>query len=327
MSKTYFEFDRRLKRYNAGELTLPLGIVPAVEIDARESYTYEFYPDIAETGEDQYCFAAVVDSSRIGEVFETFFKYFHGPVKVVLTYLSYDFSRMYDNYRSATECRLDDVLKMWDRFRDYFVEDGTVGFGFISIDPLMELLIDEHGEVRFYCPMSIFDDVCADFSELGVPVCEEYWPYFYRKHVNRPVLKTGGQNSTLMDEFDIRYQFTLAFDLELLIDEESELDENEDRIGDSPWFGVFRLGAKQGARLRGRLIRGGWVTMGIFARNYREAKEFAESEIANTEEFEHIEWVMELYRVKDEHLDEDAREALKSSPIPGVHYVGEFETW
>jgi len=327
MAKPYFEFDKRLKRYKAGKLSLPLGIVSTAKTRGRECCTYEFYPDIADTGEDQYCFAAVVDSARTLEVFESFFKYFQAPVKVVLTYLSYDYSRVYDNYRSRSEYPFDEVHELWKRFRQYFADDGTVGFGIINVDPLMELIIDEHKEIRFYCPVELFDRVKKDFEKIGVPFVDNYEPYFYHEHINRPILKTGGQYSVLMDEFDIRYAFTRAFNLELLIDEESQEDEQDKTLGDTPWFGVFRLGAKEGATRRGRPVRGGWVTMGLVARSYREAREFAVSEVRTTGVFNRIEWVMELYRVRDEHLDKDAREMIKANPSPGVHYVGEYECW
>lgn len=133
------------KRLIINNFQYPLGIVPDKGSWASEGATIQFNP--TELG-DMYMYSVSISSNRLTALFLNIMKLFPPYVTIVIERISEDINRDYDVLLSDPDISLNEAKKVFNRYRELWIECGFVGFGIIDETTGFEVFINLHKELE-----------------------------------------------------------------------------------------------------------------------------------------------------------------------------------
>src|SRR5262249_25151279 len=134
--------DKSIQRIEVDGVNFPLGVYPVEELKPRTGYTIHFEPADGDDGEweewpDRYVFDIFVSATRVATLCRMLFSLLPGRVYPILDVLGQDEFREIDPYVAYELVSQERFLDAVRRYRDFFFEDGLVGFGAMSEEPFV----------------------------------------------------------------------------------------------------------------------------------------------------------------------------------------------
>lgn len=264
--------DKSIDRKVIEGFKFPLGVYPIEEMKPRPGYTllFESADGSNEEGEweewpDRYVFDCVVSAERVESLCRLVFSLLPGRVYPIVDMLGHDAHREIDPYITYNLVGLDSFLENVRRFRDFFFEDGLVGFGAMSEEPFFYAFVDEHKIVTIRAEPDMKEKVERILAAFGLEQIEEPAGADAAAHEHRSALLTPKNRPELLGAEEILEFLRDEWALMLNVDAESNLDDSGAELGLTPWRCVVRWDTDP--RRYAEVILG--------ASNLREAEELA----------------------------------------------------
>jgi hypothetical protein len=192
---------------------------------------------------DRYVYEIVITAERLEPLVRTLLGLMPGRIYPILDVLGHDAYREVDPYISYDLLGTDRFMDALRRYRGYFFEDGLCGFGAMCDEPFMYLFVDEHKIITVRVQpehKEKIDRVLAAFDleiveEEGGPAGADA-----ASHEHRAVLITAEDRPDLLNEEEITEVLRHEWRLVLNIDPESNVDEEGNDLGITPWRCIVR---------------------------------------------------------------------------------------
>lgn len=239
--------DPSIERQEIGGFKFPLGVYPIEAMTPKAGYLMHFEPADGDESEgeweewpDRYLFDAVLSASRV----ETFVTHLLGmlPSRIypILDVLGRDAHREIDPYISYELIGLDRVMDALRKYRDFFFEDGLVGFGVMSEEPFFYMFVDEHKIVTIRAEPSLKDRIERLLLAFDLESCEDAAGADAAAHEHRGVLLTPDDEPLLLSGDEIVEELKDEWKLLLNIDPDTNVDAEGNDLGVTPWRCVVR---------------------------------------------------------------------------------------
>jgi len=236
------QIDETVARVTIGKMAFPLGVYPVEDIEPKDGYAVEFESadGSEETGDweawpDRYVYDVVVSADRVESLTRQVFALAPPRVYPILDFIGHDAYREIDPYISYELCGLDRVLDAVSRCRDFFFEDGMVGFGALAEDPFFYLFVDEHKIVTVRVAPELRERVervleAFDLDEVREPAGADS-----AAHEHRGVLAPPGDDPGLLTTEEIVERLREIWQLTLNIDPTDNVDDAGRDLGSTAW--------------------------------------------------------------------------------------------
>jgi hypothetical protein len=312
-----------LQRTVIDGFALPLGFVPARSRTVAApavGYTVDYT-----TGEDDepdtYAFYAVVSHDRLAPILHRALEMLPDEVHGILEIGSRDAYRSVDVYMGRRAIGREEFLESWEFFEPFILEDGSVGCGANSDDPFVEVFVDQWKGLSLHVPLGMREEVEELFAGFGLREVLETWPMGTAEDVSeslrvRSVLAIGDEFDPDVDEMVL--QLRQAWNLELNVDPEANVDDSGRALGSTLWHAMVLVQSAKKPRVDG------------YASIWATASSLAEMEMIIDQVLEDApQWRYEdIYTIDRVAFDERPDELADLAPRRDrseVHLV-EFET-
>lgn len=293
------QVDEKVERKTHGTFKYPLGVYPVEDLEPREGYIAEFEP--ADGGDqsgdweewpDRYVFDVVVSAEKLQPLCRQLFAMMPPKVYPILDILGRDAFREVDPHISYDLVGLDIFLDGIMRFKDFLYEDGLCGFGAMAESPFFYVFVDEHKIVTIRIEATrkerlekLLEAFELDASTPGKePVGADG-----AAHEHRTVLAISDDPRVLGPD-EVVEQLRDDWRLVLNVDPETNLDEDGNDLGTTPWRCLIRCDPLEGTKAEKK-----YAEVIVDAENLRKAEELA---------FEAVEKLSEEGGVADEFEDQ-----------------------
>lgn len=256
------QIDTSIPRIEAEGFTCPLGVYPtdAAAFNPLQGYFSEF--EQADAGEDpdegweewpdRYLFDIVVTHKRLPALLRSLLALLPGRVFPILDVLGHDAYREVDPYIAYEPVGFERFTDAFRRHRGWFLEDGLVGFGAMSVEPFVYVYVDEHKIVTVRAETSLRERVERVLAAFDLPALDEPRGVDSVEHEHRETLvepgprppgagadaEPGDDAPMLRDE--IIDELREIWGLTLNIDPERNLDDEGNDLGNTGWRCVVR---------------------------------------------------------------------------------------
>lgn len=234
-----FKLRKDLKRSVIEGFALPLGIEPIDLKPPIQGYTVD-YREGGNDGPDHYVFHAVTSHERIRGLVREAFGLLPDEVTPIVEVDSTDAYRLVDVFVGREPIPLDDFLDVWDEFEPIFMEDASLGAGANAEEPFVEVFLDNWKGLLLYVPIDFRPDIERMLRRHGLREVEETWPPEERDAPPpsqvREVLEIEDEQSPDLQE--VLLQLREAWDLELDVDPDANMDERGRSLGMTLWNAV-----------------------------------------------------------------------------------------
>jgi hypothetical protein len=247
--------DPELNRTLVDGFAFPLGVYPVEEMQPAAGYTVEF--EAADSGDeaefeewpDRYVYEIVISAERLEPLCRSLFGLVTtlgtgasaGRIYPILDYLGHDQYREVDPYISYELMGLDRLLESIRRYRAFFFEDGLCGFGAMTDDPFLYIFVSEHKVVTVRCEPHRRERVERILQAFDLEQIPEPAGADAADHEHRTVLITGEDRPDLLTADEIVEDLRDEWNLVLNVDPETNLDEEGNELGVTPWRCLVRL--------------------------------------------------------------------------------------
>lgn len=244
--------DPSIQRKTVDGFPFPLGVYPAEEMTPLAGYTTEFEP--ADTDEeegdweswpDRYVFDIVVPSNRLGALWDQMFALMPGRVFPILDFIGHDAFREVDPYMAYEPVGKERVTDAIRRFRDFFFEDGMVGFGVVSDEPFLYLFVDEHKILTVRAEPDLKPRIEGVLKAFDLEPVDEPAGADAAAHEHRGVLMAPKDRPDLLTAEEVVEELRDRWRLLLNIDPETNLDDDENDLGFTPWRCIVRCASEK----------------------------------------------------------------------------------
>lgn len=267
--------DSSIQRVEMEGFAFPLGVYPIEAIQPKAGYTITFEPADGVSGEsrediddddsefgglaeggpersegdapgeleewpDRYVFDILVPSTRLEALCRSLFALLPGRVYPILDVLGQDEFREVDPYVSYDLIGIERFLDALRRFGGFFYEDGLVGFGAMSDEPFIYVLVDEHKIVTVRAETALREKVEAVLSAFDLEEVSELLGPDSATHEHRGVLDAPDDRRDLLNAEEIVEELRDEWRLVLNIDPESNVDEQGQALGTTGWRCLVR---------------------------------------------------------------------------------------
>lgn len=244
--------DESITRIQVGDFAFPLGVYPVEEMQPKRGYLVEFEAADGdndggdwEEWPDRYVYDIVVSAERIEPLWRQLVRLLPPRVYPILDFMGRDAFREIDPYISYELVGLDRVTDALRRFRDFFFEDGLVGFGAACDDPFVYIFVDEHKILTVRIGTDRREKVEALLEAFGIPEVEEPRGADSAAHEHRGILSTPQQRPDLLNQDEILEIVREDWKLVLNVDPETNLDDEARELGETAWRCVVRVACEQ----------------------------------------------------------------------------------
>jgi len=239
--------DPTLERKIIDGFPFPLGVYPIEEMQPKAGYSLQFEASDGDENDgeweewpDRYCFDAVVPSNRVVSLTRSLVSLLPGRVYPILDVLGNDAFREIDPYISYELIGLDRLIDATLRFKDFFFEDGMVGFGAMCEEPFFYFFVDEHKIVTIRAEPALKERVerllhCFDLEQMDEPAGADA-----AAHEHRAVLLAPATKPNLLSFEEIVERLKEDWSLLLNIDPDSNVDADGRELGETPWRLIIR---------------------------------------------------------------------------------------
>lgn len=266
--------DSSIERTTVGTMKFPLGVYPIEPMEPRQGYLSQFEPadseDTAADWEewpDRYMYDIVITSERLEPLCRSLFTLLPGRIFPILDVMGRDAFREIDPYVSYDLLGLDRFTDAVRAFRDFFYEDGLVGFGAMSEEPFFYVFIDEHKIVTVRAEAGLKEKVEKLLAAFDLEPVEDPRGADAAAHEHRSVLLTPDEQPDLLTADEIVEQLRDEWRLMLNIDAETNVDESGVELGITLWRCIVRVATTEDRNRYAEVILG--------AGSLREAEEVA----------------------------------------------------
>lgn len=272
------QVDPGIERVAVDEMVFPLGVYPIEPMEPKQGYTLEFESadgddDSGDWEEwpDRYVYDIVVSAERLPGLVQSLLSLMPPRVYPILDVLGRDAFREIDPYISYDLLGLDQLLDGLIRFRDFFYEDGLVGFGAMSEHPFLYIFVDEHKIVTVRAEPTIKARVEGVLRAYELSEREDPAGADSVAHEHRTVLRTADDRPDLLCVDEIVERLRDDWRLLLNIDPEQNVDERGRPLGITGWRCLVRTpGASDMSRYAEVLLTAG---------SLREAEDLASDSV------------------------------------------------
>ncbi len=240
--------DETIRRVEINGFRFPLGVYPVEPMEPRAGYSLEFEPadsggvsdEWAEEWPDRYVFDVVIGVDRLEALFRQLVPILPGRVYPILDFIGHDAYREIDPYISRSLIGTDWLLDGVRACRPFFFEDGMCGFGALSDDPFMHLVVDEHKIITIRCEPDRRERIervlaAFDLKEIDDPAGADA-----AAHEHRNVLWTPENRPDLLSAEEIVEDLRDAWQLDLNVDITRNVDDEGRELGVTPWRCLIR---------------------------------------------------------------------------------------
>lgn len=243
--------DESIARVEIDGFAFPLGVYPVESMSPAPGYTVDFEPaDGDEEGEweawpDRYVYDIVVPVTRVEALWRQLLRLVPSRIYPILDYMGHDAYREVDPYISYELVGVEQVIDAVRRYRDFFVEDGMVGFGVACDDPFVYLFVDEHKIVTVRVTAEQRDEVEALLEAFGIPQTEEPAGADAAAHEHRTVLLAPPDTPSLLSGEEIVERLRDRWRLVLNVDPETNVDDEGQDLGPTGWRCLVRVACER----------------------------------------------------------------------------------
>ncbi len=275
--------DPSIERKSVSGFKFPLGVYPVEPMTPAIGYTAEFEPEEAaedmgdwEAWPDQYVFDIVVPADRVESLWHQLFAMMPGRVFPIIDYIGHDAYREIDPYMAYEPIGKEKVTNALRQYRPFFFEDGMVGFGAVSEDPFFYIFVDEHKIITVRVEPEFRTRVEKLLEAFEVPEREDPAGADAAAHEHRSILVTSSDRPDLITGDEIVERMRDAWRLVLNVDPDSNVDDEGQELGITPWVCVARFSTDQSPHDH-------YAQLVLTAENLRRAEELTQDTIVQNE--------------------------------------------
>lgn len=298
-----------------GDFAFPLGVYPVEEMEPVRGYLVEFEPADGdneggdwEEWPDRYVYDIVVSAERIEPLWRQLVRLLPPRVYPILDFMGRDAYREVDPYISYELVGLDRVVDAMRTYRDFFFEDGLVGFGAACDDPFVYLFVDEHKILTVRVGTERREKVEQLLEAFGIPEVEEPQGADSAAHEHRGVLIAPPERPELLSADEILERVREDWRLVLNIDPETNIDDEGKPLGETAWRCVVRVASEGQPAAR-------YAQVIAFAGSVLEIEDLASSAAGELLEEDPGDWVESIIVSADRVTPEQLREIVDKSVL------------
>lgn len=241
--------DDSISRRSIGSFEFPLGVYPVEPMTPKEGYTSEF--EHADTGDgdtgievepwpDRYVYDIVIRANRMPALWFQILALMPSRVFPILDYIGHDAYREIDPYIAYEPVGVERIITLTKRFKDFFFEDGMVGFGGVSESPFFYAFVDEHKILTVRVEPELCDRVERVLGAFGLSQIDDPSGADAAAHEHRSVLLIPEDQPELLGPDEILDIARDSWRLILNVDPDSNLDDAGEDLGITPWRCLVR---------------------------------------------------------------------------------------
>lgn len=250
--------DESITRRTVQGFDFPLGVYPVESMTPREGYNSEYEPadgdeegiDEVEAWPDRYVFDIVVSAQRLEALWVQIFAMMPGRVYPILDFIGHDCYREIDPYIAYEPVGQERITNLLQRYRDFFFDDGMVGFGAVSEEPFFYAFVDEHKIMTIRIEPEMRPKIERLLGSFELSAIEEPAGADSAAHEHRSVLITPSDRPELLNADEIVQVARKSWGLVLNVDPESNLDDEGRDLGITPFRCLLRLEADHDPNFR-----------------------------------------------------------------------------
>ena len=309
------QIDPSIERKSIKGFKFPLGVYPVETMTPIAGYSADFEPaeNTDEMGDweawpDQYVFDIVMPADRVEPFWHQVFAMMPGRVFPIIDYIGHDAYREIDPFMAYEPVGKEKIIDAIRQFRPFFFEDGMVGFGAVSEDPFFYIFIDEHKIVTIRVEPKYKSRIEKLLGAFDLEACEEPAGADAAAHEHRAVLVTSPDRPDLLTGDEILERMRDTWGLVLNVDPESNVDDEGNELGITPWRCFVRFATEQSPDDR-------YAELYLTTNSIRQAEELAQQSIAATLEGQSG-WLDIVVISADRLTPEQLEEALATETLP-----------
>ncbi|MDX2147982.1 MAG: hypothetical protein SFZ23_10710 [Planctomycetota bacterium] len=310
--------DQALTRITLGSFQFPLGVYPLEAMEARPGYEVLFESADGDDDEgeweewpDRYCFTVAISNERVPLLVQMLLSLMPGRIYPILDILGQDAFREIDPYVSYELTGQDRVVDALRRFKDFFFEDGMVGFGGLCEEPFFYFFVDEHKLVTIRCEPGWKDKIERLLQAFDLQQVDEVAGADYTRHEHRGVLVAPQDRPDLLSPEQVLEFLRDQWALVLNIDPESNVDDEGQDLGLTCWRCVVRCGGEDASDVR-------YAEILLKATCLREAEDLAIDSLKQLRSPKDAPWVETVFVAQERLLGSEFVEALAKMRRPPV---------
>ena len=305
--------DPSIERTSVKGFKFPLGVYPVEPMTPLAGYSSDFEPADSEeemgdweAWPDQYVFDIVMPADRVEPFWHQVFAMMPGRVFPIIDYIGHDAHREIDPFMAYEPIGKEKMIDGIRQFRPFFFEDGMVGFGAVSEDPFFYIFVDEHKIVTIRVESQFKARVEKLLAAFDLEPCEEPAGADSASHEHRAILVTSPERRDLITGDEILERMRDAWRLVLNVDPESNVDDEGNELGITPWRCLVRFATDQNPDDQ-------YAELFLTASSIRQAEELAQQNIYSSFE-DQGEWLDVVVITTDRITPDQTKEVLKNNP-------------
>lgn len=239
--------DESISRRSIKGFDFPLGVYPVESMTPQQGFNSEYEPADGDDGiseveawPDRYVYDIVVSATRLEALWTQIFAMMPGRVFPILDYIGHDVYREIDPYIAYEPIGQERVTNILQRYRDFFIDDGMIGFGAVSEDPFFYVFVDEHKIMTVRVEPELRPKLEKLLESFDLEVVAEPAGADSAAHEHRSVLMTDATRPDLLNADEIVELVRESWGLVLNVDPESNVDDEGNELGITPFRCLLR---------------------------------------------------------------------------------------
>lgn len=240
--------DPAIKRVVIEDVQFPLGVYPIEPMTPKQGYAVLFEAADGDGDEegweewpDRYLYDIVISAERLEPLCRALLSLLPGRVYPILDVMGHDAYREIDPYVAYELVGLDRYTDALRRFRDFFFEDGMCGFGAMSEEPFIYLLVDEHKIVSMRVQPDMRERLERVLHAFDLEAVAEPAGADAASHEHQGVLVAPEDRPELLTAEEIVEHLRDEWRLTLNIEAERNVDDEGNELGLTEWRAVVRI--------------------------------------------------------------------------------------
>lgn len=240
--------DTSLQRTVYGGFSFPLGVYPTEQFTPTQGYAHRFEPADGDEEEggweewpDRYSFEASITAERLESLCRSLFALMPGRVYPILDVLGVDAYREVDPYIAYDLVGFDRFFDAIRRHRGWFLEDGLVGFGAMTLEPFVYVFVDEHKVLTIRVQPDLKERIEKILQAFDLAPAPELKCVDSVVHEHRSVLESPPDRPDLLTAEEIVEELMDEWRLRLNVDRERNLDDDGVELGVTGWRCLVRM--------------------------------------------------------------------------------------
>ncbi len=189
---------------------------------------------------DRFMFDALVSSEKLPTLVRTLLSLLPGRVFPILDVMGHDDYREIDPYIAYDLVGMDRVFEGLRLFGSWLLEDGTVGFGAMSLDPFLYVFVDEHKAVTVRAQLDFKEKIERILAAFELEAVPEIRGADSVAHEHRNILLPPEREPDALTSDDLLDRLRDMWMLQLNVDARSNVDDEGRALGITAWRCLMR---------------------------------------------------------------------------------------